>query len=189
MEPHTALEMQRSHSGITYKCHSGWGGGRCLGLGELLHLVKATWEPGSAPLGPLSWWGPAPEGQWLGLFQTQGGHLGLKPHFIHRERCTDISSLHFLFFPTLKSSGSFCFYSEGKGAWAQFSEMWIWEQAGSIRRSLSDLPIAELWTEGADQKCASSPPPPPSSPEGIIKDTYQQMKTGNTSLEQGHGGI
>lgn len=104
-------------------------------------------------------------------------------------RCRDIVSLCLLFFSHLKSSGSFCFYSEGKGTWAQFSEMRIKEQMGCIWRSLSDL--ASPWA--VKRLCwpkmhIPAPAPVPARQSELTKGAQWCVKIRNKSLERGHGG-
>ena len=99
-------------------------------------------------------------GQWVGLFQTQGGCL------YPQQTPQGHRLLSFLLFSHLKPCGSLCFYSEGKGVWAQLSEMWIRGQTGSIRKSLSDL--SHLWT--VETLCWTkrhNPSPAPSQPAKV----------------------
>ena len=166
MELCITTEMQRSYSGITYTCHSRWGRGKCWGSWELTSSHKSHLGAGLGTCTSSPWAGPAPGEQWVRLFQTQGGRLGCGPHFIHSERRRDTGSLSFLFFSHLKSYGSLCFYSEGKGAWAQFSAMWMRGQTGSIRRSLLDL--SHPWT--VERLCWTKthvPSPAPSQPAKV----------------------
>ena len=133
MELCITREMQRFSAGMVYKYHSKWGWGKMFGLTELFYPIKVTWEQFSRSPA-LDW---ASSKLWLRLFRAQGGPYGHWPHLINRGDCRDMVFICLLF-SHLKSYGFSCFYSEGKGAWAQFSEVWIKEQMGSIRKSLSD---------------------------------------------------
>lgn len=140
-----------------------------LGLMGVTSSHKSHLGAGLGTCMSSPWAGPAPGGQWVRLFQTQGGRLGCGPHFIHSERRRDTGSLNFLFFLHLKSYGSLCFYSEGKGAELSFLQCASEDKWAALGGPCWTFPIPELWKDCAEQKHTSPLLPTPSPPK-LIKD-------------------